>query len=167
MHSILAYLKHILTATNQHGVHSPFVYDYITKCLYTKNQRSKRKYFDIFLKSIHYFKVKSVLIVSDSNELKQIAMQEFPKLVFGPSPFDMIHSEASDLIGIPEKLLENIEVHNDSVFVVNNIHNSKATELVWKQLKNDKKVTVTLDLFYCGMVFFRKEQATEHFKIRM
>ncbi|QCX00722.1 hypothetical protein FGM00_11615 [Aggregatimonas sangjinii] len=167
MHSILAYLKHILIATNQHGVHSPFVYDYLTKCLYVKHQRSKQKYINIFLKSIRYFNTKTLLIVSDSNGLKQIAIQEFPELQFGVPPYDMVFTEASDPKEISEILLKNKEIHNDTVLVVNNIHKSKATELVWKQLQYDRKVTVTIDLFYCGMVFFRKEQAKEHFKIRI
>ena len=34
-------------------------------------------------------------------------------------------------------------------------------------IKKHPKVTVTVDLFYFGIVFFRKEQAKEHFKIRV
>ena len=34
-------------------------------------------------------------------------------------------------------------------------------------LKNHPKVKVSLDLFYFGVIFFRKEQAKEHFKIRV
>ncbi|RZN83126.1 MAG: class I SAM-dependent methyltransferase [Winogradskyella sp.] len=36
MYQIIAYIKFLLKSTNQHGVHSPFVYDFITKCLYDK-----------------------------------------------------------------------------------------------------------------------------------
>ncbi|WP_299114725.1 O-methyltransferase [uncultured Winogradskyella sp.] len=38
MYQILAYIKFLLKSTNQHGVHSPFVYDFITKCLYDNTQ---------------------------------------------------------------------------------------------------------------------------------
>ena len=40
MYSQIQYLKHFLTATNQHGVHSPFVYDLITKCFYDNTNYS-------------------------------------------------------------------------------------------------------------------------------
>ena len=34
--SIISYLKFLIRSTNQHGVHSPFVYNFITRCLYNK-----------------------------------------------------------------------------------------------------------------------------------
>ena len=36
MNLVLEYLKFFLKSSNQHGVHSPFVYDFTTKCLYKK-----------------------------------------------------------------------------------------------------------------------------------
>ena len=32
----ISYLKFLLKSTNQHGVHSPFVYNLVTKCFYKK-----------------------------------------------------------------------------------------------------------------------------------
>ncbi|WP_304157534.1 hypothetical protein [Mesonia mobilis] len=37
----------------------------------------------------------------------------------------------------------------------------------WQEIKNHPEVTVTIDTFYWGLVFFRKEQEKEHFKIRV
>ncbi len=34
LHQIKSYLKFIYNSTNQHGVHSPFVFDLVTKCFY-------------------------------------------------------------------------------------------------------------------------------------
>ena len=31
-----SYLKFLLKSTNEHGVHSPFVYNFVTRCLYNK-----------------------------------------------------------------------------------------------------------------------------------
>ena len=35
------YLLFFFRSTNQHGIHSPFVYDFVTKCLYSKNKVPK------------------------------------------------------------------------------------------------------------------------------
>lgn len=37
----------------------------------------------------------------------------------------------------------------------------------WTIIKDHPKVTVTVDTFNWGLVFFRKEQLKEHFKIRV
>jgi hypothetical protein len=36
----------------------------------------------------------------------------------------------------------------------------------WEEIKMHDRVTVTLDLFYFGIVFFRKEQVKQHFIIK-
>ncbi|ARV10724.1 methyltransferase [Winogradskyella sp. PC-19] len=38
MYQIITYIKFLLKSTNQHGVHSPFMYDFVTKCLYDKKK---------------------------------------------------------------------------------------------------------------------------------
>ncbi len=43
MTKVSSYLKFILKSTNQHGVHSPFVYNLTTKCFYNKKNTSKKK----------------------------------------------------------------------------------------------------------------------------
>lgn len=58
-------------------------------------------------------------------------------------------------------------MHNDSVLVFDDIHWSKEMEEAWEQIKQHPAVTLTIDLFFIGLVFFRKEQKEkEHFVIR-
>ena len=38
MFQIIAYIKFLLRSTNEHGVHSPFVFDLITKCFYNNKK---------------------------------------------------------------------------------------------------------------------------------
>ena len=38
MFQIIAYIQFLLRSTNQHGVHSPFVYDLVTQCFYDKTK---------------------------------------------------------------------------------------------------------------------------------
>ena len=59
-----------------------------------------------------------------------------------------------------------ISKHNDSVFVFDDIHWSKEMKEAWMEIKEHPEVTVTVDLFQWGVVFFRKEQRKEHFTIR-
>ncbi|WP_452224230.1 O-methyltransferase [Lacinutrix chionoecetis] len=56
---------------------------------------------------------------------------------------------------------------NDSVFIFDDIYWSKEMTEAWNIIKNHPKVTVTIDTFFWGIVFFRQEQAKEHFTIRV
>lgn len=58
-------------------------------------------------------------------------------------------------------------VHNETVFIFDDIYWSKEMTEAWNYIKNHPKVTLTVDIFDLGFVFFRKEQfEKEHFKIR-
>jgi predicted O-methyltransferase YrrM len=58
-------------------------------------------------------------------------------------------------------------VHNTSVLIFDDIYWSTGMAKAWKEIKKHPDVTVTLDLFFVGLVFFRKEQAKEHFRLRV
>lgn len=56
---------------------------------------------------------------------------------------------------------------HDTVFVFDDIHWSKEMEEAWEHIKQHAAVTLTIDLFFIGIVFLRKEQKEkEHFVIR-
>jgi len=58
-------------------------------------------------------------------------------------------------------------LHEYSVLVFDDIHWSKEMELAWAAIKNDESVTLTIDLFFIGLVFFRKEQKEkQHFIVQ-
>lgn len=60
---IKAYLIFLLKSTNQHGVHSPFVFDLTTKCLYQKQLQEKFSVFVEYKKSLK--RNKSIINVTD------------------------------------------------------------------------------------------------------
>ncbi|HMC00687.1 MAG TPA: class I SAM-dependent methyltransferase, partial [Flavobacteriaceae bacterium] len=92
--------------------------------------------------AIHNLKNKSYdLIFFDGNHQKQATLKYFNALIS--------------------------TVHNDSVFIFDDIYWSKDMAESWETIKQHPKVTVTIDTFFWGFVFFRKEQAKEHFIIRM
>jgi len=49
------------------------------------------------------------------------------------------------------------KTNNDSILVFDDIHWSKEMEAAWQTIKNNAAVTCSIDLFYIGIVFFRKE----------
>lgn len=256
MYQIKAYIKFLLRATNQHGVHSPFVYHFVTKCLYDKTtheayaklkrykselsnsktilqitdlgegsktldaqQRAVSKMAKVSSSSIKdakllyrvstYFTIKKglelgtslgmgtyALALADRNakittiegcintaafsksKLKQHHIENIKFLVGNFSKsipelkedrYDLVffdgHHNKEATITYFETLLP--KAHNDSIFVFDDIYWSKEMTEAWTYIKNHHSVTVTVDTFHLGFVFFRREQAKEHFKIRM
>ncbi len=57
--------------------------------------------------------------------------------------------------------------YNNTCIILDDIHWSKEMELAWQYAQQHKAVTLTIDLFFIGIVFIRKEQKEkEHFIIR-
>lgn len=261
---ILAYLKFLLKSTNQHGVHSPFVYDLVTKCFYDRKKypeyktiaeyrrkllqnkeilevtdfgagsrifkSSERKISAIartagmspkrarlLQRLVRYLKVNKALELGTSlgigtaamatgnqvaitsiegcRNTSRIAQQQFKEFGFGnitsvtgdfksvlldlhQSKFSKLSENTSlDLIffdGNHEKeatldYFRNLLpfVHNDSVFIFDDIHWSKDMEAAWEEIKAHPSVSVSIDTFQWGLVFFRREQEKEHFRIRI
>lgn len=58
------------------------------------------------------------------------------------------------------------KIHNDTVFIFDDIHWSDEMEQAWGYIKTRPTVTVTVDLFWIGLVFFRREQPKQDFVLR-
>lgn len=58
------------------------------------------------------------------------------------------------------------KVTEKSVFVLDDIHWSKEMHEAWWVIKNHPEVMISIDLFYVGLVFFRKNQPKQDFVLR-
>lgn len=276
-HLIKAYIKFFFKAKNEHGVHSPFVFDLVIKCFYdntnypeyevlknyrnsllankntievtdfgagsrvfksntreiaaiAKNAGISVQNAELLFRIVRYFQPKQILEIGTSlglatNSLalgnpdttlitlegckntQRIAKEIFEKQFqgaygrdfnypkpnvnfintefssylkgfstpiemtnsFNPSPktfnliyFDGNHSKKATLEYF-NLLLPTIS--NDTVWIFDDIHWSKDMEEAWSLIKSHPQVTVTIDTFQWGIVFFRKEQTKEHFII--
>ena len=47
--------------------------------------------------------------------------------------------------------------NDDTIVILDDIHWSKEVEEAWAYVQNHPRVTTTIDLFFIGVVFFRKE----------
>ena len=164
-YQIKSYLQFLSRSTNQHGVHSPFVFDYLTKCLYLKKVDSKSKTLDILLKSISYFEFKNVRIIGNEN-IKKLVSQRFPEIRDDGPPYDLICIEEI-IPNLLSEILSAEQIHNNSMILMDNIYKKSSASELWKQIIKEKNATVTIDFYYCGVAFSRKEQVKEHFKIRI
>ena len=59
------------------------------------------------------------------------------------------------------------KTHDHSILVFDDIHWSREMEEAWEEIKNHPAVQYTIDIFFLGFVFFRKEfRIKQHFSIR-
>ena len=100
-----------------------------------------------------------------------LTTQNLQPKTYNPQPttynlvyFDGNHSKKATLEYFELLLPTNT---NDSVWIFDDIHWSKDMEEAWKIIQNHSKVTVTIDTFQWGIIFFRREQKKEHFVIRV
>lgn len=97
-------------------------------------------------------------------DFQQTYFSEVQKSVFDLIYFDGNHTKEATLSYF-EACLSSI--HNDTVLIFDDIHWSKPMEEAWEEIKDHEKVTVTIDTYQWGLVFFRREQEKEHFIIRV
>lgn len=162
---ITSYLNFLLKSTNEHGVHSPFVFQFVTQCLYSKGKTHKRKSINILLKCVPYFDVKNAAIL-DHLHAAQSIMESFPNLEYDKPQFDAVFANQFDLSHFNQMISEG-KLHNDSVILIDGIHQNLQKQEQWQSLIASPKITVSMDMYHLGAVFIRREQEKEHFTIRI
>ena len=249
---IKSYISFIIKSKNKHGVHSPFVFDLITKCFNKKNPTNfdqlflkyKKELFKntstinvtsnstisnmrqvskisksteisnksakLLIKLMQYYKPTSVIEIETSlglstaalsislpnssittleecTEKGNIAQNLFNKYQFknikliignfnetlakqlNKNTFDFVffngnHTKKATLDYFKLSLSS---IHNNSFFLFNNIYRNFEMKQAWEEIKKNPSVTITIDTYQWGLVFFRKEQQKEHFTIRI
>ncbi len=58
------------------------------------------------------------------------------------------------------------KTNEESVFVFDDIHWSDEMHQAWQYIRNHKDVMISIDLFFVGLVFFRKNQPKQDFVLR-
>jgi hypothetical protein len=163
----ISYLNFLWHSKNEHGVHSPFIFNYVTQCLYSKKKYSSDKTQNMVLKSLAYFQCQSLTIVPAHPGLESLVKNIFPHI-----PLENWSAELIFIADCNEDLLQtyiytNKNIGNNTIVVLGNIYKGKESAILWKRLKESNKVTVTVDMYHCAAIFFRKEQVGQHFKIRI
>ena len=58
------------------------------------------------------------------------------------------------------------KIHNETIFVFDDIHWSEGMTNAWEVIKKNPKVTSTIDLFFMGIVFFNPDLSKENFVLK-
>lgn len=264
MHQLIAYIKFIFRSKNQHGVHSPFVFELVTKCFYDRKKYPSYELISEFQKELQYRKehievtdfgagsrvfnsgkrrVSEIALnagispkrarlmnrlvpylginnalelgtsvgagtaaISAGNDVQITTIEGCPKTAeiaeqlfdkFGCSNVslkkgkfknvleELLHKKSGSALEVPkfdlvyfdgnhqkEATLKYFKqllptAHNNSVWIFDDIHWSKEMEAAWNEIKAHPDVRVSIDSFFWGFVFFRKEQEKEDFVIRI
>ncbi len=179
------YLKFLIRSTNQHGVHSPFVYSLVTKCFYDRKNKTSYpiiksiskdqnlsnisfKNLKLIHRLLYYFDYQKILILETSTLISQLVLLNDQVTLSKKITDDVYDFIYFDFKNYKDSILESLlsRTHNNSLLIFNQIHQTEKNIEIWNLIKRHPKVRVTIDTFDFGFVFFRKEQAKEHFVIR-
>ena len=188
MRKLWLYFVFLWRSTNQHGIHSPFVFALVTKCFYAKKKynaynklntntaHSKKTKF--LCRFIDYFNFDTIYYPKYLTENFKIALTSNPdsvvKTYLGKIP-KITNFKQKQLIYFQSLALDNSEEYqqfmkqcsNDSILLIEDIRQSPTQFEYWKQLKSNPLVHVSIDTYWFGILCFRKEQNKEHFTIRL
>ncbi len=94
---------------------------------------------------------------------------EFPKILSKIESLDLLYVDGNhtyeSTINYFNMALAKKNPH--SIFVFDDINWNEDMQKAWKEIYSNKEITLSLDFFYFGIVFFRKEQLNkEHFILK-
>ncbi len=155
-----------LQSHNRHGIHSPFVYDFLDRTLYARKRPGCTPEQRLLLAAAEHFGPTRVGASPCGAALADWLGGHLPEGICGQPPYDLY------IAGRPgeelEKRLNDPEWwHNDSVVFVGGLRGGTNAHQAWKRLCGLPRLRVTLETYHAGLLFFRRQQAPQHFRIRL
>ncbi|TAE37337.1 MAG: class I SAM-dependent methyltransferase [Runella slithyformis] len=94
--------------------------------------------------------------------------QTLPQQVAIAPPLDFVFFDANHRYEPTVRYFETClaKAHEGSLFVFDDIHWSAEMEAAWATIRQHEAVSVSIDLYWVGLVFFRKKQRKQHFTLR-
>ncbi|AWH85318.1 hypothetical protein HYN59_09390 [Flavobacterium album] len=188
--STLSYIQFLWKSLDDHGIHSPFMFRFVSKAFYAKGPRLSKKEYrsqnmqigypaaELLYRVVNYLRPAKSFVIGENAD-KVIEMLRYAgeenkiKLWFfsplapipGGTDFAVIaDNEKEAVMASFEKIVSNS--NNDTVCLLPNIHANAAMEAAWDSILSHPKATVTVDAYHLGIIFFRREQVHQHFIVR-
>ncbi len=131
-------------------------------------------------------KTSNIYTVEGSSEIHKIAQKVFkslklnnitaindnfdnalPKLLEGNISPDLVYIDGNHTYDATMRYFNILlkYVNEKSILIFDDIYWSKDMNKAWNKIKNNNKVTLSIDLFHFGLVFFRNENPKQDFKL--
>lgn len=164
LYRLISYIKFWFTASDQHGVHSPFIYNFVTQCLYKPSKYNTSRSMDILLKTADYFDIQEMLLVGDAKKLEKQLVGN--TIIIKDSTSTFHYLESLNQVTVNTYMTGISGTTNGTIIYVPEIYRNRERTNFWQILKQWEATTVSVDMFYGGLLFIGRPQAKEHFKIR-
>ena len=165
------YFRFLLKSTNQHGVHSPFVFNYLTKGIYQRKKYLNKRLgkTDLFLlKTLDYFQPSSICFLENTDAVKKLVRDsDFNRAIDKQQHlYDLVVADAKSVT--PEKLESFLcFFHNDSIGIIDKRNKDFCSTSLDTLLENHIGITLVLNFYWFSLICIRKEQLKENFFLRM
>ncbi|MBR0073104.1 MAG: hypothetical protein IJP95_04635 [Bacteroidales bacterium] len=177
-------LTYLLKGKTQYNLHSPFVFELYNEVLLPRTNSVQLKSNNLrglckrnaalVYKIADHFAITSLFVggYANGHPFSEWAENVLPNLVASRVLHDdnlkkegyknLLICCSIDYYSLYENTLHSM-VSNDTIFAITDIHSSKAAEKQWRSVLNNPANKLAIDLFSCGLVFFRKELSTERY----
>ena len=253
------YISYLLKAKTKHGIHSPFMYDFVTQVLNDKSTYEEYKQIDevvrqykrsektieiidfgagsgnepfekrfrkisdiaassginkkmgrLLFRLVRYYRTENILELGTSLGISTMYLAianpdvkittiegcentaELAKINFEALGINNVESVIGNFRNVLDNIIKTIprldfafidgdhrekstfdyfetcltKAHNDTIMVFDDIYWSRGMTRAWNKIKKHQSVSISIDLFRIGIVFFRKELSKEDFVLR-
>jgi hypothetical protein len=163
-HALIELIKYKWHAKTRHGIHSPFVYDFVESLIY-KKQAPPPAAADLccrnellLTKIVHHYNCKTIGCFTNETEIANAI----------PKQYDLIWLN-TDMAENWNPLFTRISplLHADSIIAIPDIHKTEKHSAAWKMLYGDARVKLSMDLYRTGLLFFKGDfKQKQHFILK-
>jgi hypothetical protein len=186
--TLTRYLLHHITARSKFDLHSPFVYNLYSGILKDQQQYPEylqleklhpgsdhKKYYRLLFRLSRWLKPKNICFIGrqDSAETGCLHSGCPESRIFTDNDkpderFDLIFVDLQSYKEPIEKCFSSFQQHltEESVFIFWSLDDPMALKKIRRTVQTIPGITVTIDLFYLGLVFVNSNLSREDFRIR-
>ena len=157
------FVQHWLSSNTRHGTHSPFVYRLLDEVVYASHPADVQIPLRFSSQQLNHLIQRVIL----DHGAKQLLVCNFnDPIILGPAAV-IIFKHPQTLA--PEHYLKDLlaAARPDTLLIIPEIYHNQSVKKQWDAIQKHPKVTVSIDFFHVGLVYFHQGQAKENFKIRI